>query len=69
MVKKLGYPSEMLSLFKYDNTFAIKGLFFDRNRATLLKLDSLARIWEGSVFFGRKPLSLEKLNEWFPPTF
>ena len=55
LCNELSYPAE-LSASKFDSSFCIRGLVFDRKNGTLLKLNSRQMITPGSVFKGRKRL-------------
>lgn len=65
MIKELGYPESLLSC-KYDPTFAIRGLHYDTQKGNLIKLDYLGNIQLDAAFYGRQPLSFEKIQEQYP---
>ncbi|KAG1326488.1 5'-nucleotidase domain-containing protein [Cocos nucifera] len=62
LVNELKYPESCLQ-FEYDPTFPIRGLYYDRLKGCLLKLDFFGSIETDGCFFGRRKLSLEKIKE------
>ncbi|KAJ2000939.1 hypothetical protein H4R26_004381 [Coemansia thaxteri] len=55
LVNKMLYPPGLKSL-KYDNSFAIRGISYDRETGWLFKLDSNYNIAMDTVHYGREPL-------------
>ncbi|KAJ2481165.1 hypothetical protein IWW56_001941 [Coemansia sp. RSA 2131] len=55
LVRHMQYPPALQSL-KYDKTFAIRGLCYDRETGWLFKLDSNYNIAMDTVHYGREPL-------------
>jgi HAD superfamily 5'-nucleotidase-like hydrolase len=56
-----GYPSELASLEgKFDPSFVIRGLAYDKKTGFLLKLDQFGQIQLDSVYLGKRPLSLDE---------
>ncbi|XP_038979073.1 5'-nucleotidase domain-containing protein DDB_G0275467 isoform X2 [Phoenix dactylifera] len=64
LVNELKYPESCLQ-FEYDPTFPIRGLYYDRLKGCLLKLDFFGSIETDGCFFGRHKLSLEKIKEMY----
>eukprot|EP00850_Spirogloea_muscicola_P021307 SM000244S08542 [mRNA] locus=s244:48260:52937:+ [translate_table: standard] len=62
LVKELRYPEFCLH-FKYDHEFPIRGLFYDKKRGYLLKLDFFHSIEPGACYFGRRRVDLEELQK------
>lgn len=62
LVDELKYPESCLQ-FEYDPTFPIRGLYYDRLKGCLLKLDFFGSIEPDGCFFGRHKLSREKIKE------
>ncbi|OWM89972.1 hypothetical protein CDL15_Pgr012609 [Punica granatum] len=62
MVNEFRYP-EVCMNFKYDPTFPIRGLYYDKRRGCLLKLDFFGSIELDGCFYGRRKLSVEEINE------
>lgn len=62
LVNELKYPESCLQ-FEYDPTFPIRGLYYDRLKGCLLKLDFFGSIEPDGCFFGRRQLSREKIQE------
>ncbi|KAB2079503.1 hypothetical protein ES319_A05G008500v1 [Gossypium barbadense] len=62
MVKEFKYPEVCMS-FKYDPSFPIRGLYYDREHGCLLKLDFFGSIEEEGCFYGRHQLSEEEIVE------
>ncbi|XP_058113943.1 uncharacterized protein LOC131256879 isoform X2 [Magnolia sinica] len=62
MVNELRYPESCLQ-FEYDPTFPIKGLYYDKLKGCLLKLDFFGSIEPDGCFFGRKKLSRSEIKE------
>ncbi|KAJ2710048.1 hypothetical protein H4R19_003945, partial [Coemansia spiralis] len=55
LVKKMLYPPPLQAL-RYDSTFAIRGISYDRETGWLFKLDSNYNIAMDTVHYGREPL-------------
>ncbi|KAI9506228.1 hypothetical protein GGI26_000416 [Coemansia sp. RSA 1358] len=55
LVKKMLYPP-VLSALKYDKTFAIRGISYDKETGWLFKLDSNYNIAMDTIHYGREPL-------------
>ncbi|KAJ0965725.1 hypothetical protein J5N97_026863 [Dioscorea zingiberensis] len=62
LVNELKYPESCLQ-FEYDSTFPIRGLYYDRLKGCLLKLDFFGSIEPDGCFFGRHKLSMGKIRE------
>ncbi|XP_072977223.1 uncharacterized protein [Typha angustifolia] len=62
LVNELKYPESCLQ-FEYDPTFPIRGLYYDKLRGCLLKLDFFGSIELDGCYFGRQKLSLDKIKE------
>ncbi|TVU09583.1 hypothetical protein EJB05_43067, partial [Eragrostis curvula] len=62
LVNELKYPESCLQ-FEYDRTFPIRGLYYDRQKGCLLKLDFFGSIEPDGCFFGRRKLSLSEIKE------
>ncbi|KAK4757306.1 hypothetical protein SAY87_007433 [Trapa incisa] len=62
MVNEFKYP-EVCMKVKYDPEFPIRGLYYDKQRGCLLKLDFFGSIELDGCFYGRRKLSLEEVNE------
>lgn len=62
MVNELRYPESCLE-FKYDSTFPIRGLYYDRQKGCLLKLDFFGSIEPDGCYFGRQKLSRKEIEE------
>lgn len=60
-ILQLRYPDSCLE-FKYDHTFPIRGLYYDKSKGCLLKLDFFGSIEPDGCYFGRrKVVSLTSL--------
>ncbi|KAJ2310428.1 hypothetical protein H4R23_002774 [Coemansia sp. Cherry 401B] len=55
LVHKMLYPPALQGL-KYDKTFAIRGLSYDKDTGWLFKLDSSYNIAMDTIHYGREPL-------------
>ncbi|KAJ2078477.1 hypothetical protein H4R24_004455 [Coemansia sp. RSA 988] len=55
LVKKMLYPPALLAL-RYDSTFAIRGIVYDKETGWLFKLDSNYNIAMDTIHYGREPL-------------
>lgn len=62
LVNELRYPESCLK-FKYDHTFPIRGLYYDKSKGCLLKLDFFGSIEHEGCYFGRRKLSPEEIRE------
>lgn len=62
MVNELRYPQCCLE-FKYDPTFPIRGLYYDKLKGCLLKLDFFGSIEPDGCYFGRHKLSRKEIEE------
>ncbi|XP_021895165.1 5'-nucleotidase domain-containing protein DDB_G0275467-like [Carica papaya] len=62
MVNEFKYP-EVCMQFKYDPTFPIRGLYYDKQRGCLLKLDFFGSIEPDGCYFGRRKLSRNEIEE------
>ncbi|KAI4335497.1 hypothetical protein L6164_014137 [Bauhinia variegata] len=62
MVKELRYP-EICMTFKYDPTFPIRGLYYDKSRGCLMKLDFFGSIESDGCYFGRRRLSRKEIRD------
>ncbi|XP_066364074.1 uncharacterized protein [Miscanthus floridulus] len=66
LVNELKYPESCLQ-YEYDRTFPIRGLYYDRLKGCLLKLDFFGSIEPDGCFFGRQRiiagLSMETKRE------
>ncbi|KAF5725901.1 hypothetical protein HS088_TW23G00633 [Tripterygium wilfordii] len=62
MVNELKYP-EICMKFKYDQSFPIRGLYYDKKNGCLLKLDFFGSIEPDGCYFGRRKLSKEEIVE------
>lgn len=54
------YP-EICMKFKYDPTFPIRGLYYDKKNGCLLKLDFFGSIEQDGCYFGRRKVLQDKL--------
>ncbi|KAF4370372.1 hypothetical protein F8388_016109 [Cannabis sativa] len=62
MVNELRYPDICME-FKYDPTFPIRGLYYDKLKGCLLKLDFFGSIEPDGCYFGRQKLSRKEIVE------
>lgn len=62
LVNELRYPDSCLE-FKYDNSFPIRGLYYDKSKGCLIKLDFFGSIEPGGCYFGRRKLSRSEINK------
>ncbi|XP_076435703.1 5'-nucleotidase domain-containing protein 2-like [Babylonia areolata] len=67
LVTKVKYPSDILD-FKYDRSFAVRGLHFDTQKGLLMKIDSFHNIQLGTVYRGLKPLEDEEVKRLYGGT-
>ncbi|KAF8033803.1 hypothetical protein BT93_C0152 [Corymbia citriodora subsp. variegata] len=61
MVNEFRYP-EICMNFKYDPSFPIRGLYYDKQKGCLLKLDFFGSIEPDGCYFGRRKLSGKEIN-------
>ncbi|PKA57595.1 hypothetical protein AXF42_Ash018570 [Apostasia shenzhenica] len=62
LVNELKYPDSCLQ-FQYDPTFPIRGLYYDKLKGCLLKLDFFGSIEPDGCFFGRHKITREKIKD------
>ncbi|XP_056692667.1 uncharacterized protein [Spinacia oleracea] len=62
LVNELRYPESCLK-FKYDHSFPIRGLYYDKLKGCLLKLDFFGSIEPDGCYFGRRKLRREEIIE------
>ncbi|XVE98657.1 hypothetical protein REPUB_Repub03eG0125900 [Reevesia pubescens] len=62
MVNEFRYPEVCMS-FKYDPSFPIRGLYYDKQNGCLLKLDFFGSIEPDGCFYGRRQLSEKEIEE------
>ncbi|KAL2338563.1 hypothetical protein Fmac_013009 [Flemingia macrophylla] len=62
LVSELRYPEVCMS-FKYDPSFPIRGLCYDKSRGCLMKLDFFGSIESDECFFGRRKLSPREISD------
>lgn len=62
LVNELRYPESCLK-FEYDHTFPIRGLYYDKSKGCLLKLDFFGSIEHDGCYYGRRKLSREEILE------
>lgn len=62
LVNELRYPDGCLAT-KYDPSFPIRGLYYDRLKGCLLKLDFFGSIEPDGCYFGRRKLSRKEIEE------
>ncbi len=60
LVTKFGYPAAVREL-PYDHQFVLRGLFVDKRRGNLLKIDRFGHV--GRAYHGRTALSDEQLDK------
>eukprot|EP00897_Mesotaenium_endlicherianum_P001267 jgi/Mesen1/1168/ME000124S00205 len=61
LVNELKYPATFLH-FEYDAAFPIRGLYYDKKRGYLLKLDFFHTVEPGACYFGRRQVGQEELD-------
>ncbi|XP_050374576.1 uncharacterized protein LOC126792134 [Argentina anserina] len=64
MVNEFHYP-EVCMEFKYDPTFPIRGLSYDKSRGCLLKLDFFGSLEPDGCYYGRRKLSRTEIDEMY----
>ncbi|KAM5554062.1 5'-nucleotidase domain-containing protein [Rosa sericea] len=62
MVNEFRYP-EVCMEFKYDPTFPIRGLCYDKLKGCLLKLDFFGSIEPDGCYYGRRKLNRKEIDE------
>ncbi|RDX82002.1 5'-nucleotidase domain-containing protein, partial [Mucuna pruriens] len=62
LVNELRYPEVCMS-FKYDPTFPIRGLYYDKSKGCLMKLDFFGSIEPDGCFFGRHRLNQTEIRD------
>ncbi|KAL2936161.1 hypothetical protein RDABS01_011667 [Bienertia sinuspersici] len=62
LVNELRYPESCLK-FKYDHNFPIRGLYYDKLKGCLMKLDFFGSIEPDGCYFGRRKLKREEIIE------
>ncbi|GFP85481.1 5'-nucleotidase domain-containing protein ddb_g0275467 [Phtheirospermum japonicum] len=62
LVNELRYPDSCLE-FKYDNSFPIRGLYYDKSKGCLIKLDFFGSIEPEGCYFGRRKLSRSEIDD------
>ncbi|KAM0843653.1 hypothetical protein ACQ4PT_057574 [Festuca glaucescens] len=62
LVDELKYPESCLQ-YEYDCSFPVRGLYYDKLKGCLLKLDFFGSIEPDGCFFGRRKLSLAEIKE------
>ncbi|EDV20109.1 Cytosolic purine 5'-nucleotidase [Trichoplax sp. H2] len=60
----IGYPKELITNYKYDPTFPVRGLFFDTLYGNLLKVDAHGNIM--TCIHGFHVYSSHKIREFYP---
>ncbi|KAF7806582.1 5'-nucleotidase domain-containing protein [Senna tora] len=60
LVNELRYPDNCME-FKYDPTFPIRGLYYDKSKGCLMKLDFFGSIEPQGCYFGRRRLNREEI--------
>ncbi|EOA26840.1 hypothetical protein CARUB_v10022933mg [Capsella rubella] len=64
MVNEFRYPDACVQ-FKYDPTFPIRGLYYDKQKGCLMKLDFFGSIEPDGCYFGRRKLSREEIESMY----
>ncbi|KAL3623848.1 hypothetical protein CASFOL_032664 [Castilleja foliolosa] len=62
LVNELRYP-DCCSEFKYDSSFPIRGLYYDKSKGCLIKLDFFGSIEPEGCYFGRRKLSRSEIDD------
>lgn len=62
MVNEFRYPETCLK-FRYDQTFPIRGLSYDKKNGCLLKLDFFGSIEPDGCYFGRRKLNRKEIEQ------
>ncbi|XP_055822977.1 uncharacterized protein LOC129891592 isoform X2 [Solanum dulcamara] len=63
-VLQFKYPDMCLE-FKYDPSFPIRGLYYDKSKGCLMKLDFFGSIELDGCYYGRRKLSREEIDEMY----
>ncbi|XP_010472379.2 PREDICTED: 5'-nucleotidase domain-containing protein DDB_G0275467-like isoform X2 [Camelina sativa] len=64
MVNEFRYPDACFQ-FKYDPTFPIRGLYYDKQKGCLMKLDFFGSIEPDGCYFGRRKLSRKEIESMY----
>ncbi|XP_055822978.1 uncharacterized protein LOC129891592 isoform X3 [Solanum dulcamara] len=64
LVNEFKYPDMCLE-FKYDPSFPIRGLYYDKSKGCLMKLDFFGSIELDGCYYGRRKLSREEIDEMY----
>ena len=64
LVERHSYPLGMATALQYDHTFPSRGLFFDDQHATVIKVDATQHV--EVAFRGRRELSSDEINSLYP---
>ncbi|KAG8367652.1 hypothetical protein BUALT_Bualt16G0095200 [Buddleja alternifolia] len=64
LVNELRYPDSCME-FKYDNSFPIRGLYYDKLKGCLMKLDFFGSIEPDGCYFGRQKLTRSEINDFY----
>ncbi|KAG7571936.1 HAD-like superfamily [Arabidopsis suecica] len=64
MVNEFRYPDVCIQ-FKYDPTFPIRGLYYDKLKGCLMKLDFFGSIEPDGCYFGRRKLSRKEIESMY----
>lgn len=59
-VLQFKYPDTCLE-FKYDPSFPIRGLYYDKSKGCLMKLDFFGSIELDGCYYGRRKVKFNKL--------
>ncbi|CAI9098604.1 OLC1v1035283C4 [Oldenlandia corymbosa var. corymbosa] len=62
LVNEFKYPESCLD-FKYDHTFPIRGLYYDKSKGCLMKLDFFGSIEPDGCYYGRQKLSQDEIEQ------
>ncbi|CAL5436300.1 unnamed protein product [Camellia sinensis] len=62
LVNEVWYPDSCLE-FKYDPTFPIRGLYYDKLKGCLLKLDFFGSIEPDGCYFGRRKFTKKEIEQ------
>ncbi|KAL3532976.1 hypothetical protein ACH5RR_006497 [Cinchona calisaya] len=62
LVNEFKYPESCLD-FKYDHSFPIRGLYYDKSKGCLMKLDFFGSIEPDGCYYGRRKLSQEEIEQ------
>ncbi|XP_028059529.1 5'-nucleotidase domain-containing protein DDB_G0275467-like [Camellia sinensis] len=62
LVNEFWYPGSCLE-FKYDPTFPIRGLYYDKLKGCLLKLDFFGSIEPDGCYFGRRKFTKKEIEQ------